>query len=940
MQSPKEPKINVDELRGRFLEFFRSKNHLIYPSASLDPKDPTLLFTSAGMVQFKPYFLGATPKFAGYEGVHHRVTTAQKCLRVGDVENVGRTLRHHSFFEMMGNFSFGDYFKKEAAAWAWEFLTSPEWMGLDPERLYVTVYLDDDEAFDVWTREVGVPEARMSRWDEDENFWPASAVSAGPNGPCGPCSEIFYDRGPEYGTPDETGPNTGSGDRFIEIWNLVFTQFDRREGGELVPLPQQNIDTGLGFERLAAVMSGAEDAYATDLFQPTIQKVVQLSGQPYRGVKSTSHRVIADHTRAVTFAISEGILPTNDGKGYVIKMLLRRASRHAWLLGLREPVLHKLVEQVIEAMGRAYPELKDAKERVQGIVKTEEAQFLKTLESGIQRVGNLLDELDTGMLPGDVAFDLWETYGFPLDLTEEMAAERGVSVDRAGYQSARERARQVSKSGAQTGALFTASKDTLGKIAGEHGETRFLGYEETQSDSSIVALIVGDEEGDEVQEAQSVQIILDQTPFYAEGGGQIGDAGVLEWSGNTSNDVGGKAIVSTTTKSKEGLFLHKAKVLRGTLTRGQAVHAAIDPSRRETEKHHSATHLLHAALRSVLGTHVAQAGSLVAPDRLRFDFSHSQLISREEVTKIETLVNRWIQADFGVNWRVVPIAEARENGAMMLFGEKYGEEVRMVTMGRAVGTADQISHDGTDLLAGGGEVAGASEKVNTAESPNGEGAISVELCGGTHVKRTGEIGSLIITSEEAVSAGVRRLEALTGMAALGYVQSLREGTNAVAQSLGVKSDDLALRIQKLQNDLKAAQRESASLRDKLAAAQVGMQSSGGAKSDVQEAAGFRYSTLQLQELDATALRNAADNLLSSSDADVVVLASGNLMVAKVSKDAQQRGAHAGNLIREVAKRAGGGGGGRPDLAQAGVKDASQVQGALAAVPEILKGMSH
>ena len=937
MQSPKEAKtMNVDELRQRYLEFFKSKNHLIYPSAPLDPKDPTLLFTSAGMVQFKPYFLGATPKFAGFDGVHHRVTTAQKCLRVGDVENVGRTLRHHSFFEMMGNFSFGDYFKKEAAQWAWEFLTSPEWMGLEPERLYVTVYTDDDEAFDVWTQHVGVPAERMSRWGEDENFWPANAVSAGPNGPCGPCSEIFYDRGPEYGTPDETGPNTGSGDRFIEIWNLVFTQYDRQEGGELVPLPQKNIDTGLGFERLTAVMSDVEDAYATDLFQPTIQKVAQLSGQPYKGIESTSHRVIADHTRAITFAISEGILPTNDGRGYVIKMLLRRASRHAWLLGLREPVLHTLVEQVVEAMGGAYPELKDAKERVQGIIKTEEAQFLRTLESGIQRVAHLLDELDTGMLPGNVAFDLWETYGFPLDLTEEMAAERGVSVDRAGYQGARERARRVSKSSAQTGALFTASKDTLGKIAGEHGETKFLGYEHTQSDASIIALIIGDEEVNEVQEAQSVQIVLNQTPFYAEGGGQIGDAGVLEWQDKNSGKHGGKAIISTTTKSKEGLFLHQAKILRGTLKPGQEVHAVVDPSRKETEKHHSATHLLHAALRSVLGTHVAQAGSLVAPERLRFDFSHGQPISREEVTKIETLVNRWIQADFKVNWRVVPISEARERGAMMLFGEKYGQEVRMVSMGKAAERSSGLDRSGTGAA---GTVQGKPEDasrqqlaVSDAESPNGEGAISIELCGGTHVRRTGEIGSLVITSEEAVSAGVRRLEALTGIAALHYVQSLREGTNAVAQSLGVKSGELAERIHKLQSDLKAAGRESASLRDKLAAAQT----SGGAKNEVKGAAGFRYSTLGLENLDATALRNAADTLLTSSGADIVVLASGNLMVAKVSKDAQKRGAHAGNLIREVAKRAGGGGGGRPDLAQAGIKDASQVQGALAAVPEILE----
>jgi len=881
-----------NDLRQAFLEFFASKNHLIYPSAPLDPKDPTLLFTSAGMVQFKPYFLGATPKFAGYEGVHHRVTTAQKCLRVGDVENVGRTLRHHSFFEMMGNFSFGDYFKKEAAQWAWEFLTSPDWMGLEPERLYVTVYTDDDEAFDVWTQHVGVPKARMSRWGEEENFWPANAVSAGPNGPCGPCSEIFYDRGGEYGTPDETGPNTGSGDRFIEIWNLVFTQFDRQEGGELVPLPQKNIDTGLGLERLTAVMTGVEDAYATDLFQPTIQKVAQLSGRPYHGIESMSHRVIADHTRAITFSISEGILPTNDGRGYVIKMLLRRASRHAWLLGLREPVLHTLVEQVVEAMSSAYPELKDAKERVQSIIRTEEEQFLRTLESGIQRVSHLLDELDTGMLPGDTAFDLWETYGFPLDLTEEMAAERGMSVDRAGYQSARERARQVSRSGAQTGALFTASRDTLGKIAGEQGETTFLGYERTQSDAAIVALISGDEEVSEAKEGERVQIVLDQTPFYAEGGGQVGDAGRLEWAG-------GAAEVTTTTKSPQGLFIHQVQVVEGTLKTGQQVSAVVDSSRTETQKHHSATHLLHAALRSVLGTHVAQAGSLVTPERLRFDFSHNRAVTSEEIEQLEKLVNRWIQADFAVGWQVMPIAQARKEGAMMLFGEKYGAEVRMVTIG-------------------------------TRETQK----VSAELCGGTHVARTGEIGSLLITSEEAVSAGVRRIEALTGQAALRYVQDLRANVQTVAKNLGAKPDELGERVTKLQNDLKEAQRHADTLRDKLAAAQT----SGGAATEVKEAAGYSYVTSLLEGLDAPALRNAADTLLQKTNADIVLIASGSLLVSKVSKKAQERGAHAGNLIREVAKRAGGGGGGRPDMAQAGVKDTGKLREALNAVPDILQGL--
>lgn len=871
----------IDQLRQQYLDFFKSKGHLSYPSASLKSDDPTLLFTSAGMVQFKPYFLGATPKFAGYEGVWPRVTTAQKCLRINDIENVGRTLRHHSFFEMMGNFSFGDYFKREAALWAWEFLTSSEWLGLDPERLYVTTYLDDDEAYAVWANEVGVPKERISRWGEDENFWPANAVTAGPNGPCGPCSEIFYDRGPEYGSPDETGPNTGSGDRFIEIWNLVFTQFDRQEGGVLVPLPQKNIDTGLGFERLAAVMTGVEDAYRTALFQPTIQRVAALSGQPYQGVSSVSHRVIADHSRAVTFAITDGIMPANDGPGYIVKMLLRRAARHAWLLGLREPVIYSLVDQVIEAMGAAYPELADGRERVMGIIKTEEEQFLRTLESGIARVGRLLSELDGDTLAGEVAFDLWQTYGFPLDLTQEMAAERGVRVDRAGYEAARERARQRSRGDKEQGALFGSGKDTLGAIAKEHGETRFVGYDTLSLPARVVALINGDEVVPVAGEGVSVHVILDSTPFYAEGGGQLGDMGALEWPG-------GKAIVSTTTKSKQGLYLHQAKVLRGRLEPGLMVQAVVDPARRETEKHHSATHLLHAALRSVLGTHVAQAGSLVAPERLRFDFSHPQALKPTELKQLETLVNRWTQADLAVNWREVPLSEARQAGAMMLFGEKYGERVRVVAMGE-----------------------------------------SLELCGGTHVRRTGEIGALYIVSEEAVSAGVRRLEAVAGSAALRYVQELRGSTSELARQLGTTPAALPERVEKLLSELKVAQKEAQQLRDKLAAAQASR------AGELKEVAGFRYSTALLEGLDAPALRNAADSLMQKLQADIVVVASGTTLVAKVAAAAQARGAHAGNLIREVAKRAGGSGGGRPDMAQAGVKESGRLADAVAALPELL-----
>ncbi len=902
----------INDLRAKYLRFFESKRHLVYGSASLKSDDPTLMFTSAGMVQFKPYFLGATPKFAGVDGTWHRVTTAQKCLRINDIENVGRTLRHHSFFEMLGNFSFGDYFKQEAAAWAWEFATSPEWLGLDPDRLYVTIYQDDDEAFRVWTEQVGVPAERISRWGEDENFWPANAVTEGPNGPCGPCSEIFYDRGPAFGTDDEDGPNTGSGDRYIEFWNLVFTQFDRRDGGLLEPLPQQNIDTGLGFERLVALMTGAPDAYGTALFQPTIRRVAELSGVPYEGPASVSHRVIADHLRAVTFAITDGVLPANDGAGYVVKMLARRASRHAWLLGLREPVLHAMVDTVLASMGSAYPEVVDGAERVQGILRTEEEQFLRTLEGGIQRVGALLDELDGDVLDGAVAFDLWQTYGFPLDLTQEMAGERGVSVDRAGYEAAREHARAVSR-GEPTGkALFQAASDAFGRIAERAGDTSFVGYATLEAEATVVGIVrEGDagEEGSEVDglaEGEAGTVVLDATPFYAEGGGQVGDAGKLEWNG-------GAAVVTGTRRSRQGLILHQVRVVRGRLHAAQRVGARVDPARRETEKHHSATHLLHAALRSVLGKHVAQAGSLVAPDRLRFDFTHGQAMTDDERQRVETLVNRWVQADLAVGWRVVPIAEARAAGAMMLFGEKYGAEVRMVTMaGEAAGAPKAAPH------------AGARE--------GGAGAVSVELCGGTHVDRTGRIGPFLITSEEAASAGVRRIEARVGEAALAHVHELRSGQQRLAALVGGTPAQLEERVTRLATEAKEATREVARLRDKLAAAQT---SRAGAGAAVHEAGGVRYATAALEGLDATALRNAADALLASSGADVVVVGSGTTLVAKAGDAARAKGVHAGNLARAVAQRAGGGGGGRPDMAQAGIKDAARLSAALDAVGDVL-----
>jgi alanyl-tRNA synthetase len=881
---------DLNKLRLSFLKFFEAKSHLVYPSASLKPDDPTLMFTSAGMVQFKPYFLGATPKFANFEGTHQRVVTAQKCLRIGDVENVGRTLRHHSFFEMLGNFSFGDYFKKEAAAWTWEYLTSPTWMDLDPNRLHITIYIDDDEAFEIWTEHVGVSPDHISRWGEDENFWPGSAISKGPNGPCGPCSEIFFDRGQEYGTADETGPNTGSGDRYIEIWNLVFTQYDRQDNGVLTPLPQQNIDTGLGFERLAAVMTGVDDAYATELFQPTIRELASRSGIPYEGRESVSHRVIADHVRAVTCAITDGVLPTNDGPGYVIKMLIRRASRHAWLLGLREPILHTLVQYAIEAMGNSYPDLINAQERVQGIVRTEEQQFLRTLESGISRVEEVLENLPDSTLPGNIAFDLWQTHGFPLDITKEMATEHNITVDTNGYEVARHIARKIAQGGATGRNLFGDLRDDLGSVAKQHGETTFTGYTNLEGNTRVLGLLFDDQASAELVDGQHGQFVLEATPLYPRGGGQIGDKGKLEWEE-------GRAEIIDTTRTSHGLILHHGQIIQGRLQVGQNVRATTDSMRNETSRHHTATHLLHAALRKVLGTHVAQAGSLVEPERLRFDFSHSQALNPSEIENIESLVNSWIQDNSEIESSFVSVKKAREYGAMMLFGEKYGETVRMVEV-----------------------------TASTDTSP-----LSIELCGGTHVQHTGDIGPFLITEEEAVSAGVRRITAVSGMNAIAYISELRDTINRLKNHLGADRSEIESRVARLGDDLKNSQRKAKELREKLAAAQT----TGRATHKIQEAAGFTYASAILKDLDAGALRTAADTMLTNSAADLVVLGSGTLMVVKVTGAAQRRGAHAGDLIRGLAARAGGGGGGGADIAQAGVKDSDRITIALEAIPEIL-----
>jgi len=883
------------EIREKFLSFFQSKGHLRLPSFSVVPQDdPTLLFINAGMTPLKPYFMGKKPVFPGYEGEWRRVTTCQKSVRTGDIENVGRTNRHQTVFEMLGNFSFGDYFKKEAIEWAWEFLTSPQWLGLEPSRIYVTIYEKDDEAFEYWTQNVGLPPEHIHRFGADENFWPQDAPTKGPNGPCGPCSEIYYDRGPEFGSDTWADYyETRESNRFVEIWNLVFPQYNRKDGGVLEPLPRPNIDTGMGLSRVAMVMQGVTDFYETDEFRPLIAKVVELSGVSYEGPSSVAHRVIAEHARAVGFILSDGVGFSNTGRGYVVRRLLRRALRFGYLLGLREPFMHKLAEIVAEVMGGVYPELRENLEGVRKQLRLEEERFFETLEEGIRRLEGMLAKLKEGdTLSGKDAFTLYDTYGFPLDLTLEIADERGIKVDTEGYERALEEAQELARRHmAFERDLFRRSNEALAALAKDYGGTIFVGYEQTDAQAEVKLLLVGDQTLDEAPAGTEVQVVLDRTPFYAEGGGQIGDSGVLEWPE-------GWARVSTTQKNPDGLFLHLAQVQQGTLKAGTTVRALVDAHRRDTERNHTATHLLHAALRAVLGPHVQQKGSYVGPDRLRFDFSQFEPISPKDLARVELLINRWIQADFPVHYAYKSLEEARKEGAMALFGEKYGDVVRVVSV------------EGL------------------------EGLSSKELCGGCHVRRTGEIGMFVIRSDEAVAAGVRRIEALTGSGAVRYVREQLEHLGTLSRELGVSPEGLVERVGRLQEELKAREKEIERLKLELARAQL---AAGGGEPRLQEAGGYRYLTVKLAGLEAGALRGAADELLERHKADVVAVGSGQNLVIKLSKQAQDRGLEAGSILRKLAEAAGGRGGGRGGLAQGGGFDLEKafaaLEGALMGLPQ-------
>ncbi|OCK48044.1 alanine--tRNA ligase [Stenotrophomonas maltophilia] len=871
-------KFTTSQIRSDFLEFFKGKGHTIVPSAPLVPgNDPTLLFTNSGMVQFKDVFLGAEKRS------YVRAADVQRCLRAGgkhnDLDQVGYTARHHTFFEMLGNWSFGDYFKKDAIAWAWELLTQV-WK-LPAERLLVTVYQTDDEAYALWRDMVGIPEERIVRIGDNkgapfasDNFWQMADT-----GPCGPCTEIFYDHGDHIaggppGSPDEDG------DRFIEIWNLVFMQFDRQPDGTLVPLPAPCVDTGMGLERLAAILQHVHTNYEIDLFQALIRKASELTGTA--DLENKSLRVIADHIRACSFLIVDGVLPSNEGRGYVLRRIIRRALRHGWMLGVRQPFFSKLVPTLVEQMGEAYPELPAAVDTVTRALQAEEERFAETLDAGMKIFEDVAGKASDGVIPGVDAFRLYDTYGFPLDLTQDIARERDLTVDIAGFDAAMEQQRETARAAGKFGGGVTLPAELVATLS----PTRFLGYDRLQADDLTVLAVLKD--GRPVRSANAgdaVIVITNQTPFYAESGGQVGDTGVL--IGN-----GVRLAVDDTQKFAGQFHGHVGILSEGGLKVGDVLSGQVDGERRgATILNHSATHLLHAALREVLGTHVQQKGSLVAPDRLRFDFSHFQPISAEELAVIERKVNQQVRANNAAEVHNMGMQEALDFGAMALFGEKYGEHVRVLKMGD----------------------------------------YSTELCGGTHVNRTGDIGLFKITSEGGVSAGVRRIEAVTGQGALDYVDAEEARLAEAAELLGGSAADVVEKIRALGQRQKQLERELESVKAKVAA---------GATADLSgqavEVAGVKVLAARLEGFDAKALRDAMDRLKQQLGDAVIVLAGAQdgkaALVAGVNGSAMGK-VKAGELLSHIAGQIGGKGGGRPDLAQGGGEDGPALATALAAVVE-------
>ena len=874
-------KYGVNELRQMFLDFFESKGHLVMNSFSLVPQnDNSLLLINAGMAPLKPYFTGAEipPRT--------RVATCQKCIRTGDIENVGKTARHGTFFEMLGNFSFGDYFKHEAIAWSWEFLTKV--VGLDENRLYPSVYEEDDEAFDIWNKEIGVPADRIFRFGKEDNFWEHGA------GPCGPCSEIYYDRGEKYGC-GKPGCTVGCDcDRYMEVWNNVFTQFENDGEGHYETLKQKNIDTGMGLERLAVVVQDVDSIFDVDTLCALRNKVCEVAGKSY-GVNhedDVSIRLITDHMRSATFLISDGVMPTNEGRGYVLRRLIRRAARHGRLLGIEGPFLEKLSETVIEGSKDGYPELEEKKTFILNVLHNEESQFNKTIDQGLKILADLeaeMKEAGKSVLGGSDAFRLYDTYGFPIDLTKEILEEKGYTIDEDGFKEEmevqRKRARESRAVSNYMGADATVYDEIDRNIT-----TEFDGYDKLEAVSKVTVLTTETEIVDSLMEGQKGTIFVEKTPFYATMGGQEGDTGVI----TTANGV---FRVEDTTKLRGGKYGHVGVMESGMISNGDEVTLKVDEQeRKDTCKNHSATHLLQKALKTVLGAHVEQKGSLVNPTRLRFDFAHFQAMTPEEIAETEALVNKEIQAALPVTTQIMGIEEAKKTGAMALFGEKYGDEVRVVSMGD----------------------------------------FSVELCGGTHVANTANITLFKIVSEAGVAAGVRRIEALTGNNVIEYYRQMEENLHTIAKTLKTSPAEITEKITHLQKEVKELQSENESLKSKMA-----QDSLGNVMDQVVEVKGVKVLASAVDGVDMNGLRDLGDQLKEKLGEGVVVLASAKdgkvSLLAMATQGAMDKGAHAGNLIKAAAAIVGGGGGGRPNMAQAGGKNPDKIPEAIAKVAELVEG---
>ena len=874
-------KYGVNELRQMFLDFFESKGHLVMNSFSLVPQnDKSLLLINAGMAPLKPYFTGAEipPRT--------RVATCQKCIRTGDIENVGKTARHGTFFEMLGNFSFGDYFKHEAIAWSWEFLTQV--VGLDPDRLYPSVYMEDDEAFDIWNKEVGIPAERIFRFGKEDNFWEHGA------GPCGPCSEIYYDRGEKYGCGKPDCTVGCDCDRYIEVWNNVFTQFENDGEGHYETLKQKNIDTGMGLERLAVVVQDVDSIFDVDTICALRNKVCEIAGKTYGANHDddVSIRLITDHMRSATFLISDGVMPTNEGRGYVLRRLIRRTARHGRLLGIEGQFLAKLSATVIEGSKDGYPELEEKKDFILNVLTNEENQFNKTIDQGLKILNDMEEEMKAAgkdTLSGSDAFKLYDTYGFPMDLTKEILEEKGYQIDEAGFKAEmdaqRERARTAREVTNYMGADATVYDEIDTSIT-----TAFTGYDKLEDTSKVTVMTTESDIVDSLLEGQSGTIFVENTPFYATMGGQEGDKGVI----CTENGV---FRVEDTIKLRGGKYGHVGTMESGIISKGDKVTLKVcTVGRADTCKNHSATHLLQKALKTVLGSHVEQKGSLVTPTRLRFDFAHFQPMTAEEIAKVEELVNKEIQAGLEVKTQVMGIEDAKKTGAMALFGEKYGDEVRVVSMGD----------------------------------------FSIELCGGTHVANTSAITLFKIVSEAGVAAGVRRIEALTGNNVLDYYKEMETNLHNIAKQLKTSPAEIQDKIAHLQKEVKELHSENESLKSKMA-----QDSLGDVMDQVVEVKGVKVLASAVADVDMNGLRDLGDQLKEKLGEGVVVLASAKdgkvSLLAMATQGAMDKGAHAGNLIKAAAAIVGGGGGGRPNMAQAGGKKPEKIGEAIAKIPELVEG---